>query len=552
MPDHRASTFTMNTTPLHPKALTKLPDMAVYGPGVAGSVKRKTLVTVPPIQGSSFTPSGQRIIQIFLPKNGFYNGVNSYLTFTHWCPISNDREQAALSTSASNWIQRLRIKIGGRIVEDIDDYNVLHEIIRTSVVTAPFRDSLAGQTEGYEPSHTVKCTEECITDGTAPDSLPQYWNTDAGVNNAWRELTSATHNTAAFRNSVYPVRGGVRVNVNRSGKPSNGIDATSDFYPDDSKDTLQRWAREKKQYQIKLLSGFLESRRYVPTRFMPPVEIELTLADFSRSHVWQPARPVAPADLASKGQKGQPNYLPARPVAGRGGALQETSLANKTYTIEGVNLMCEMLEFDETFYQAFEMSLAQGVTIPYTTFTNHVFSHSGSTTDFQIAERVRSAKALFAVMRRNNDMAYPAYPKFVFHQNGLQQYQVKVGTQYFPMQPIECAGTGNAVGDPYSGTRLTELTKCISAMADTTHAMTANSNNFHQMFVIGVDLDREFNRLSGLDTTKGLPLFLNLRHGTLTDGAVDVTHNKPCQLNVFVHYDMFVDLFPGEVIEVLN
>lgn len=536
----------MNTTPLHPKALTKLPDMAVYGPGVAGSVKRKTLVTVPPIQGSSFTPTGQRIIQIYLPKNGFYNGVNSYLTFTHTCPDTATYDQAALSTSASNWIQRLRVKVGGRIVEDIDDYNVLHEIIRTSVVTAPFRDSLAGQSEGYEPSSTPKQIEECITTGTLPDTLPQVHN-----GTAWVDVTATgagSLNRATER--AYPVRGGVRVNVNRTGE-NNTVIAVDDVYSDDAKDTLQAWAKSGKQYQIKLLSGFLESRRYVPTRFMPPVEIEITLSDFQRSHVWEPARPVAPADLAAMGQKGQTNFVPLRTTTGRGAAVTGTTIANQTYTIANVNLMAEMLEFDETFYQAFEMSLAQGVTIPYTTFTNHTFSHTAAgSTDIQVAERVRSAKALFAVMRRLGDLSYPAYPKFVFSQNGLQQYQVKVGTQYFPMQPVDCAGSGSAANDPYSGIRLVELTKCISAMADTTHAMTANVHNYAQMFVIGVDLDREFNRLSGLDTTKGLPLYLSLKHDSAITPAS--LRGKPCQLNVFVHYDMFVDLFPGEVIEVLN
>lgn len=557
MVDSTHLTEKMNSTPLHPKALTKLPDMAVYGPGVAGSVKRKTLVTVPPIQGSSFTPSGQRIIQIFLPKNGFLNGVNSYLTFQHKCPTTSDFEHAALSTSASNWVQRLRIKVGGRIVEDIDDYNVLHDIIRTTVVTQPFRDSLAGQSEGYEPTYVSKATDPVIAANASalPDTLPQY-TTDNGA--TWVDASETTLNSAT-RNTIQTIRGGVRVNVNRSGN-SGRVDSSMDSrYPGDALHTLQKWARDGRLYQIKILSGFLESRRYLPLRFMPPVEIEITLADFSRSHVWQPSRPINYTDGTIQDLVERRFNLSESKVTdlylkgyGKDGseegsaARTETSIENKTYTIDQVNYMAEMLEFDETFYQAFEMSLAQGVTIPYTTFTNHTFAHTGTSADIQVAERVRSAKSLFAVQRRNKDLAYAAYPKFLFSQNGLTEFQVKIGTQYFPMQPVKVDQSG--YNDPYSGTRLQELIKCISTMGDTSHAMTANVANYTGMWVVGMDLDREFNRLSGLDTTKGLPLYLTLRHSS----ASDTTGGKACALNVFVHYDMFVDLFPGEVVEVLN
>ncbi len=546
----------MNTTPLHPKALTKLPDMAVYGPGVAGSVKRKTLVTVPPIQGSEFKPAGQRIIQIYLPKNGFYNGVNSYLTFTHKCDwaATDAYEGPALSSSASNWIQRLRIKVGGRIVEDIDDYNVLHEIIKTSVVTAPYRDSLAGQCEGYEPSFVPKVIEDCVVDTNVtalPDTVPQYAATND--TNTWTDCGATTLETLANRSK--PIRRGVWVNANRTGKPYF-TSSNSALVGADAEHTLQHWSRRGRQYQIKILSGFLESRRYLPTRFMPPVEIELTLSDFERSHVWQPERPAAttankPAVFANNDIFLASRYFDGSAGAETGAARTVTQTGQRTYTISNVNLMAEMLEFDETFYQAFEMSLAQGVTIPYTTFTNHTFANDGAgAVDIQVAERVRSAKALFAVMRRQKDLSYPAYPKFMFSQNGVTQFQVKIGTQYFPMQPIVCEdATTPANGyDLYSGVRLLELTKCISAMADTTHAMTTNARTENENFVIGVDLDREFNRLSGLDTTKGLPLFLNLKFAS---GNTSL-YSKACQINVFVHFDMFVDLFPGEVIEVLN
>jgi hypothetical protein len=498
----------MDATALHPKVMSKLPDMAVYGPGVAGHVKRKTVIPVPPIQGSQFTPNSQRVIQIFLPKNGFLNGLNSYLVFNHQsantpsATAGTDRERNALSSSASNWIQRFRLKIGGKIVEDVDDYNVIHEIMRTHVVTQPFTDSLSGALEGYQSNRVQR-------------SIDYQAGLPAGVTPNVR----LTHNRSSVRSGTF-------------GTGNNARSAS------DADSTLQAWAQDGKQYQVILLSGFLGSRKYIPLRFLPPVEIELTLADFARCHVWAPPRANGITSAAS-GLRDQWDYYGGLDTTT---AITGTPASEQTYTISNVNYMAEVLEFDETFYQAFEMSLAQGVTIPYTTFTNHVFSHTGTSTDFQIAERVRSAKSVFAVMRTNADLAYAAYPKFVFTRNNLSQFQVKIGTQYFPLQPIEIQ-SGAASADEYSGVRLMELTKVVSAMGDVTNAIFTNTHNYRQHFVLGIDLDREFNRLSGLDTTKGLPLFLSLRHST--PGAA-------CVLNVFVNYDMFVDLFPGEVIEVLN
>jgi hypothetical protein len=554
----------MDPTPLHPKVMTKLPDQAVYGPGVAGNVKRKTTIQVPPLQGSNFSPNGQRIIQIQLPKNGFLNGLNSYLAFTHQSPGPNApalpagsqaiAEKNALSTSGSNWIQRLRIKIGGKIVEDIDDYNVLHQIMSNAVVTSQFRDSIAGQLEGYESHNIIKMVEPL---GPLNGTLPSF----SGI------ATTAAQTPVIGSYSLT----GVLVNSNRTGGTTQ-ISAAEKLYPVEALHTLQSWAAGR-EYQIVLLSGLLRSAKYLPLRFMPPVEIELTLADFVRSHVWAPARDTTtvgsyyprlaagsvavdpglvaddPASITgvhtSLGWNDQPPVkkdlndplLSRHPRAGPG-LTTETPSQNRTYEIRSVKFIAEILEFDDSFYQAFEASLSQGITIPYVTYTNHVYSLQDTQGDIQIAERVRSARSLLAVMRLNADLAHAPYPKFLFVRNGLASFQVKIGTQYFPLQEIDTT----AATDPYSGQRLIELQKVISTMADVSHGMATHAADISTKFMIGMDLTREFDRLSGLDTTKGLPLFLTLKG----------QGGSPCQLNVFIGYDMFVDLFPGEVIEVLN
>lgn len=582
----------MDPTPLHPKVMTKLPDMAVYGPGVAGNVKRKTIVRVQPLQGTSYTPNGQRIIQIQLPKNGFLNGLNSYFVFSHKTPGSNIDladyaslgapsqsfasstpqeicEASGLSTSGSNWIQRLRLKIGGKIVEDIDDYNVLHEILKSSVVTSQFRDSLAGQLEGYEPSWVPKMIEP-----TGPGA-------------------TGTNPSIQLAGGVQSSIEGVIVNRNRSGRlnfgaATEGEAVVTGFEPDDAKHTLQYWGKTGKEYQVVLLSGLLRSAKYLPLRFMPPVEIEITLADFVRCHTWAPSRdntsgstmynnatvtsvngttvslpsdlfylalPATVAEAVASQAQGPGLCQPGGPVK-QPLMLQDTTLqfpnlpanapsaelatSKRTYEISNVSFNCEILEFDDSFYQAFEASLSQGITIPYVTYTNHVYSHSGGTTDIQVAERVRSARSILAVMRRTGDLSYAPYPKFIFSRNGLEAFQVKIGTQYFPMQTIDT----RPATDMYAGERLVELQKVISAMSDVSHGMSVNAFDHKTKFILGMDLQREFDRLSGLDTTKGLPLFIRLEHNS--------TEFKSCQLNVFVSYDMFVDLFPGEVVEVLN
>jgi hypothetical protein len=377
--------------------------------------------------------------------------------------------------------------------------------------------------------------------------VPIVLRTD-GTINYWTE--------AQDRAVIRHIISGIKVNLNRRGVPTSNDYSDDLLFAHDQVGTHERWAAVGKQYQIRLLSGLLDSKKYLPLRYMAPVEIELTLCDFARCHKYESGSQdttISPEGYVGD-YLGRGYYMP--PISnnenGRYGALSNTIVApisnrDMTYAIFGVRYMAEILEFDDSFYQSFQVSLTNGLTVPYTSFTNHVFAHTGTTADIQVAERVRSAKALFAVQRRSADLAFGRYTKFAFVQNGLSQYQVKIGTQYFPLQPIDLYGGGsNAGSDPNNGMRLIELQKAVCSIADRVSAHGVESNNSYQGFVIGVDLDREYNRLSGLDTTRGLPLFLSLNHHNNIDGG------QPCILNVFVHYDMFIDLFPAEECQVLN
>jgi hypothetical protein len=564
----------------HANTVTKLPDMAAYGAGISGTVKRKTIINVPPIQGSVFSPTGQRIINIQLPRNGFLNGLNSYLVFNHQSPATASSAMTgslvnaadyvssseatrevrnALSESGSSWIQRLRIKVGPNIVEDIDDYNVLHAIMQNVMVSQQYKNSAAGQMEGYQASW-IKQQLEIVT----PLTRGQTGGTEPVVvswNGASLVLGQAVTNDliGTTRSALRHLVSGIKVNLNRRGVPNTNTG--DNCLPYDQVGTLQRWAAVGKQYQVRLLSGLLDSKKYLPLRFMAPVEIEITLCDFARSHTFEcgtGSNKILPGFQEIGDPSGVEYYIPpmtadarlptgstvANPIA-----IPAVDSRDMTYAIWGVSYMAEMLEFDESFYNSFAVSLNNGITVPYTSFTNHAFAHTGSSADIQIAERVRSAKAIFAVQRRNADLAHGRYSKFAFVQNGLSQYQVKIGTQYFPLQPIDLyGGSGNAQSDPYSGVRLIELQKTVSSISDRVTAHGIEANDSYQGFVIGVDLDREYNRLSGLDTTRGLPLFLSLKH----KAASEVDGGQPCALNVFVHYDMFLDLLPADESAVLN
>lgn len=89
--------------------------------------------------------------------------------------------------------------------------------------------------------------------------------------------------------------------------------------------------------------------------------------------------------------------------------LSTTTTNALTYTINNVNYIAEMLEFDSTYDTGLYDALSSvGVPIKFGTFHYHTFNITGTNQISQIHERSRSVKGAFAVLRstKANSLLY--------------------------------------------------------------------------------------------------------------------------------------------------
>lgn len=165
----------------------------------------------------------------------------------------------------------------------------------------------------------------------------------------------------------------------------------------------------KRRYQVQLALGLLTQDKLIPTKFMASqLSIELTLAN--------------PADCI---------YVnPANSIGASG-------LVAPTYTVDKMNLIPEILEFDASYDESFLKGLqTTGVPIKFSTWNNFRFATAQANTfNLQIQERSRSVKAIFAMQRRAQPSLYTDSGATFFNTDvttanaasTLQDFQFRIG-----------------------------------------------------------------------------------------------------------------------------
>lgn len=132
-----------------------------------------------------------------------------------------------------------------------------------------------------------------------------------------------------------------------------------------------------------------------------------------------------------------------------------------TYTVSNVNLICETLNFDPTFDENFLEGLRQGgVPIKFASWRSYGFS-TEQNNNFQIAERAKSVKSLFAVLKRSNPTLQQdsgAMPFMPATDHTMLEYQYQVGTKYYPASPVV---TGSGVKSNGGAEAYIELAKAL-------------------------------------------------------------------------------------------
>lgn len=244
-----------------------------------------------------------------------------------------------------------------------------------------------------------------------------------------------------------------------------------------------------------------------------------------------------------------------------------------TYTVDNVNFIAEMLEFDSTYDTAFYAGLVQGgVPLKFASWHYHTTNVTNAMTSAQIHERSRSVKAGFAVLRQNNtSVAADANTFFnslsssvatsggsdgAFTPDGagaLSEFQWRVGGRYYPSQPVSLAK-----GAPEA---LVEAMKTINSLGDYRMATGLTPTSWGGISTAGAQEGRatdlvicsEFENtdvmpdsIAGINAEEQSDINLTIKAAAGPSGA-----QGGFKLDIFMHYDCLLIVRDGNVVDLV-
>lgn len=418
--------------PLEDAEFFRLSTESSYMPPENSHVVSRSTVRVIPQTGTEYSSQGNRVVRIVLPSTGFLDTQNSYFQFE----FNNDSPSkegvtgdafpiGGAHTGIASLLQRVRILVGGSVVEDVNTYNLVANMLQ-------------------------RC-------GRASYPVGQEANLLTFAEGYSRGTETALYNK--YRKSYY-------------------------------------------QFMHKPLNGVLNNLKYLPLAYIGEMTIELTLED--------------PQTL----------YHDTRTNA--------TKPDNPTYSysIRNFSYQCDILQFDQEYVQGFESSmLSRGINIPFETFT-HYKSTVNSLGDVVINHRGRNVKNLWTFLRSSANMVGGG-PSFRSDRCGLGSWQLRIGAFMKPLLPVRC-------GDALQVESFIEFLKTLTGFNRVDNGdIDINAGNWgtsepstNSFFAIGVDLEREGQIASGLDTaSEATPITLSLTN----DGAVTPPQGAVTHIDTFVH-----------------
>jgi len=151
-----------------------------------------------------------------------------------------------------------------------------------------------------------------------------------------------------------------------------------------------------------------------------------------------------------------------------------TTTGEPSFSIENVNLVPEILDFEPSYDATFLMGLQNGgVPIKYSSWHRYQFACTGSVQNLQIAERAKSIKAIFAVMRRAVPLANTDNGALLTSTTTnstattLNSFQFRIGGRYFPAAPVQCSAVnGTGALTPQGAEAYMELAKALNIVGD--------------------------------------------------------------------------------------
>lgn len=200
-------------------------------------------------------------------------------------------------------------------------------------------------------------------------------------------------------------------------------------------------------YSLRMTNQLLTNKKILPMKFLDGNwQVEFTLND-NHNVLW------APTHFAS----------------------DDTFNQFPEYEVDNIMWVAENIEYGESYDSQFQQDLVRGIPFHFCSWHYHSSVITGNQIYFRIADRARSIKSIFVVMRDQQE----SYRKdnAAFYYNGGQTYtqagelqvsgqcqildfQWKFGNRYYPAQQVNCK---NGASEAYA-----ELQKAINAFGDYT------------------------------------------------------------------------------------
>ena len=401
-------------------------------------VQRRVLDRITPSTGSSnYTPNSTSRISWRLPAGSYMDPNDSFFSFFLKVDATlAGADQAGEADSLVSWhgahtlFERMTITIGGVVVEDINNLNVLEQMIHMACDDKSMTSTPIGYAQGLKDTQHRSATDQATME------------------------------------------------IAKSEQLKTGCEFI--FKP--------------------LASGILTNDKLLPLPYLPEVHIDLYLA---------------------------PTSIPFQYTNAAAG------LKTLNYTLSDVSLHVPYVEFDKTFIGGFEASLQKSpLNYHFNTFSNFVSTITNSA-DIAIGSFRTDIKSLFTTVRTSSELAMEL-DSFQYKRRGIESYQLSLGSQKYPLAPIQVEATKNAVCLAYTTQALSNLKSFNNMNLDYQDWTTGET------FIVGVDMSSSDSVLGGVDSslTFGSPLLLAIK-----GNGINKAHS-----DTFVHYGSILSILPDRSI----
>jgi hypothetical protein len=562
-----------------------IPWQAQYNfPSQSNKVRKQTVKLVPK-NGYNFNQN--QIVRFEFPADGYCNMLNTSLSFDvntnmAGCTLTAGSGTVVAETpyvalprgGAHNFFKRVRVLYGSLVLEDIQEYKTLARMFTEMGVEKSYQQSTGS-----------------ILDGHAESAMRNIGNPFGTIapNDSTTETDANLMSNAIVDNQL--------VMLDQVGGQCRalGTTASTAYYPEFS------WATDTapvtgntatdvvRTFNIQLLTGLTSLKKLLPLKWMASqLVIELTIAPVAEAYITNIVNPLP------------------------------------TVTLQNMNMVTELLEFDSSYDLAFFEGLNQptGVPLKFTSWHYHQFAITGNTQTYQIHERSRSVKSAFAVIRMltpiptfdadwffhnindsvtltnyaptgvvgtgYNGLNYSVFSRgAITTQAGLtgitiaatqtainltapvQQYQWRIGGQYYPAQPVRVT---SVLGNNLTGTgafiargeeAYAELMKAVNSLGDCTvsggihywnYTITGTNglNGEGSKFIMGTSFETPGlgpESINGINAEEQSDLALTI-YGN-QGGAITTTSATAKKLEVFVNYDCLLLVRSGNVVDLV-